>query len=308
MAYTFEQVRQQSADPVDFARWLIDQRFIESEPKICRNCHERCSLQCMVISPLVSPLNLLSVLKSVLDGVVWRCRNNRCRRSYSIRENSLFAVSHFSLLQQFKIVCNFVDRVSISACALQIEGQAKHVSAYYQALRLRLCEALQNQPIVFAQGHIFESDEVLVKHVRDEDGGGYVNQWIQSISDRTAGSVKFYVIPNRSSGILCGNILRDVPPGSLLFTDEWASYRQLGQHGYRHHTVNHSAREYSRRQRIGSRTFSVHINTCEGHHRVLRQMLGNKQVRTLQRLASFLREYEYRHSGRSMWDPFKIEH
>lgn len=55
--------------------------------------------------------------------------------------------------------------------------------------------------------------------------------------DRYAGRIRLSVVPDRSSASLCGFIEGAVVPGTLLITDDWASYRTLQRRGYDHRPI-----------------------------------------------------------------------
>ena len=54
---------------------------------------------------------------------------------------------------------------------------------------------------------------------------------------RYAGRIRLSVLPNRSSASLCGFAEGAVVPGTLLVTDDWASYRALQSLGYDHRPI-----------------------------------------------------------------------
>lgn len=54
---------------------------------------------------------------------------------------------------------------------------------------------------------------------------------------RYAGRIRLSVVPNRSSASLCGFTQGAVVPGTLLVTDDWASYRNLQKRGYDHRPI-----------------------------------------------------------------------
>jgi hypothetical protein len=306
MGYRYEDIVDVSSNPIDFGRWLVRERFVPGGDRRCSHCNSGLNMQCTWLHSIHQCNPLRADYAGSADGVVWRCVNEHCHRQYSIRVGSIFERSHFSLLQQCKIVCDFCDEVSITTCSRQMHVPRKHVGQYYARLRGLWRRALEDNPIVFLLGNTFESDEMQLKHVLNDETGHYEDLWIQSISERETGAVRLLVLPNRSGDSLCGNLQLLLPPNALVFTDDWPGYLGLIQRGFRHYTVNHSAGEYTRRQRIGGRNLLVHCNTCEGHHRVLRKKLLNKQIRSTTVLPAYIREYEYRHSGRSLWDPFKV--
>jgi len=56
-------------------------------------------------------------------------------------------------------------------------------------------------------------------------------------SGRYAGRVRLAVAPDRSAKSLCGFIENSVQPGTLVITDDWKGYNDLGNRGYKHLAV-----------------------------------------------------------------------
>ena len=52
--------------------------------------------------------------------------------------------------------------------------------------------------------------------------------------------VRFIRVKNRTTDVLMNLIKKYVKSGSLVWTDEWKSYKALTSHGYNHQCVNHS--------------------------------------------------------------------
>ena len=60
------------------------------------------------------------------------------------------------------------------------------------------------------------------------------------------GRVRFRVIASRHGAVLSRAVTANVNPDSIIFTDDWASYRPLKDRYIDHKVVNHSAGEYVR--------------------------------------------------------------
>ena len=54
---------------------------------------------------------------------------------------------------------------------------------------------------------------------------------------RYAGRVRLAVVPDRSTKSLCGFVDGSVVPGTMIVTDDWSSYADLTQRGYKHLAV-----------------------------------------------------------------------
>lgn len=204
-----------------------------------------------------------------------------------------------------RIICCFCEDIRVTRCARHLGIGRTALTDYYDNLRGEYLDEIEGVPILFSGG-IYEVDEVLLKHVRVEEGG-YIEKWIFGIVERETGLLFYTPVPNRSKSVLLPIIQEHIPPGSLLFSDDWSSYRNLDALGYHHYSVNHSKGEYSRDQEIDGKIVAVNINKLEGMNRVLRQRFANKSTRNMERMDLVLGELMYRYSGRSLFYPFKFE-
>lgn len=203
-----------------------------------------------------------------------------------------------------RIICCFINDVRVSRCSTLLSLSRTSVTTYYDNLRGEYLDELEREPLKFTAGGIYEVDEILLKHVKDEDGR-YIIQWIFGILERATKKVIYKLVSNRSADVLLPLIQEFVPANSIVFSDDWASYRTIDRLGYRHYSVTHSRKEYSRDEEIDGETVKVHINTLEGMNRVVRQRFANKSTRNVERLNLVLGELIYRYSGRDLLFPFK---
>ncbi len=99
------------------------------------------------------------------------------------------------------------------------------------------------------------------------------------------------VVPTASEKSLIPPIIKNVPVGTRVSSDEWAPYRVLSKLGYRHHTVNHRAKEYARGD--------VHVNALEGFWSILKRSIRSTHVHVSRKhLPKYLGEFEYRYNMR----------
>lgn len=85
------------------------------------------------------------------------------------------------------------------------------------------------------------------------------------------------------------------PKAKAIFTDEWPSYKGIGDADTRHETVNHSQDEYVRGE--------VHINSAENVWSLLkRSIIGAFHHVSVKHLDAYLDELEWRFSNRN--NPF----
>ncbi len=81
------------------------------------------------------------------------------------------------------------------------------------------------------------------------------------------------------------------PDTEAIYTDDWPSYRGIGDKDTRHETVNHSAEEWV--------NGNVHTNTIEGAWSLLkRSIVGSYHKLSTKHLNSYLDELEWRFNNR----------
>lgn len=288
MEYSMQTLEFLGGDSLALVIWMLDENFLSVIPD-CRYCH--------------SEVNLERFSRNT-DGVVWRCSRQACRRFVGVRENSFFANSNLGLRDQMKLIISFAAEGAVKSTALMLAISRRAVTDYFIACRRNYQAAILANPIAFLAGGEYEADECLIEDV-NVGNNIRASVWVQSIAERTTGQIYLTRVPDRSAASLIPTVTARVPPGNFIFTDDWASYQSLPQHGYVHRTVNHSAGEYQRDEWIQGVRHSIHNNTCEGVNSLIRRRLAYRSRRTLDYLDLILSEIIYRMSGRSLFDPFK---
>lgn len=288
MEYSLPAIDRHSDNVLDLVRYLIDEGFLV-DLQNCRHCGANI---------------ILEHFNGNEDGAVWRCINQACRRYQSVRDGSFFAFSNLSLSTQIRLIIIFVSEGTPSSAARLLEISRQTATNYFIECR-RMYEAeLTATPITFTNGGEYEVDECLIKRVRIA-AGVFDVVWVQSILERATGKVFLHRIPNRARPSMVPPIQLRVPANSIVYTDEHASYGNVGHIGYRHATVNHNQGEYQRWGVVAGLMRNIHINGCEGINSMIRRRLTYKSRRTIAYLDLILSEIMYRKSRRSLFDPFK---
>ena len=111
------------------------------------------------------------------------------------------------------------------------------------------------------------------------------------------GDVMIRMLPNVQQVTIKPVLRQVIQPGSLLYTDEYDIYTRLGEWGYQHKTVNHSAGEYARDE-DGDGLHEVHVNTLEGFWSLLRSWLRPHRGISQEKLPLYLGFFEFVHNAR----------
>jgi transposase-like protein len=137
-------------------------------------------------------------------------------------------------------------------------------------------------------GGIVEADKAFFggKDKRGQDDKAVVLGIIER-----GGEVVTKVIPSKRARHVMPAILKWVKQGTRVATDEALAFRELGENGYRHGTVNHSEKQYV--------SGEVHTNNIEAFwSHVKRSMCGTYVSVSKKWLQTYLWEFEFRQNLR----------
>jgi len=110
-------------------------------------------------------------------------------------------------------------------------------------------------------------------------------------TDGKSGKVKAVIVDSAAKASLLPHIQTKVLPASVVYTDEWHSYDTLGQVGYEHRRIHHSAKVYV--------NGDVHTNTIEGFWSLVKRgITGVYHGVSTEHLQSYLDEYVFRYNHR----------
>jgi transposase len=105
------------------------------------------------------------------------------------------------------------------------------------------------------------------------------------------GRIRFRVIASRHGAVLSRAVVANVNPDSIIFTDDWASYKPLQRHYIDHRVINHSEGVYVRGD--------VYTNTIEGAFGNMKTgMRGVYKKVSPRYLQNYLDEYAWRHNAK----------
>lgn len=106
------------------------------------------------------------------------------------------------------------------------------------------------------------------------------------------GDVRIRMVPNRTAGELQTFIRTEIADAAdAIHTDDYIGYKELGDADTKHHTVNHTRKEYVRGE--------IHTNSIESVWSLFkRSLIGSYHQLSTKHLDAYLDELEWRYNNR----------
>lgn len=287
-------ITEKNTSPLAFIEWMREQRLLPSRPT-CSSCF--------------LPMRVQTRSRLVLDGACLRCP--KCKRVRSIRTGSWFSShSKISLVQCVRLGVSYNSNASIQSTATQWNLNVDTVSNVFAGWRDIVCRHV-DEVILPARrpfsGSPVEVDCATFKHLMDTDQNVWIDVLhVQGILEPFTDTFRYKIVTDQKATSLRPHILKLVPTGTVIMTDEHKSYQTLPADGYHHYRVNHNQRDYAHQDRdpLGHR-FIVTTNHLESLWAGVRRRLRNPKARTLQRLTQALKETVFVVAKGDVWSLFR---
>ncbi|MCZ6835551.1 MAG: IS1595 family transposase [Planctomycetota bacterium] len=209
---------------------------------------------------------------------LFQCREKQCRKQFSAKVGTIFEDSPLPLSKWLVAVWCIVNaRNGVSSCELARSLGITQKSAWHMLHRIRL--AMQTPTYRKIRGEV-ETDESFVggrlkfmhKHkqakVKAEFGPKGMNKTVVQGMFERGGELRTQVVPNSQARFIHPGILKNVEPGSLLYSDIATHYHGLEKY-FRREVVNHLY-HYA----IGIN----HVNTLEGFWSLIKRTIRGTYV------------------------------
>jgi len=203
----------------------------------------------------------------------WYC--NECKRKFSAKVGSIFEDSPISFSKWLPAIWMLSnDRNGISSCELARALGVTQKTAWFMLHRVRL--GIQSGSFEKLHGEV-EADETYIggkprhpfplRWTGKSKGPAVGKTTVIGLIER-GGKVRAFVVPNNRKGTLLPKVFEHVEPGSTVYTDSLASYRQLKE-SYKHFIISHAQRYVEG---------IVHTNSIENFWSVLKRTIGGTYI------------------------------
>ena len=232
--------------------------------------------------------------KSTIPGT-YKCRE--CRKKFTVRVGTILHGSHIPLVKwilAFYLVCS--SKKGMSAHQIHRTLDLTYKTAWHLVHRIRHC--MREEPLQGMLSGTVEVDETYVggKTRGGKRGRGAENKTPVMVLVERNGQARSKPVESVSGKELKGEIKKNVETSSTIMTDEWSAYNGIGKdYAGGHHTVNHSAGEYSRGD--------VYTNTAESFFSLIKRgHYGTFHKMSKKHLHRYVDEFTFRWNHRKATD------
>jgi hypothetical protein len=230
----------------------------------------------------------------------FRCPTKKCSKEIPLRKNTFFENVHLPIHKTLHLGYLWLKGDNSTS----IQGTTKHskhtVADFTNYFRELVADSLNCEDTQIGGPNIVvELDETKVGKRKYNRGHRVEGIWVLGGVERTPERKCFVVtVPNRKAETLINIIGQCVLSGSIIHTDLWRGYAQLGTiSDYKHLTVNHS-------QYFCDPDTGVHTNTIEGTWSGLKRRIPIRD-RTERLIGPYLWEFIWRRKNKErLWDAF----
>lgn len=233
---------------------------------------------------------------------MWECKTKHPKRQFSAKVGTIFEDSALGLDVWFSAIWMIANcKNGISSYEVHRALGITQKSAWFVLHRIRL--AMKTGSFEKAQGE-FEADESFFGGLKKNmhyhrqqavKGRGPATKTavmgiLRRKTNKGGSKVKAKLVEDTKGPTIKQEIRNEVPPGSVLYTDSFASYRGLGGGEYTHFVIDHA---------IAYAKGAVHVNTLENFWSLLKRTIKGTYVSVEPfHLGRYLDEQSFRYNER----------
>jgi|SRR6218665_1628482 len=217
---------------------------------------------------------------------------------------SIFDHSHISIADSFLIIFKMLySRNGVSANEIHREFGFSYKTAFRLLHQVRglmldcLDFELSNTHVEIDESFVLTGNKGYNRHYPFSKGRGSLHSTSILVIIERRGIAKFIVIPDTTAASIIPEVVKNVSPTTVIYTDSWGAYNQLKSLGYTHAIVNHSKYEWT------DPSTGASTNSAEGaFSNFKRCVVGSWRNVTEGKLQNYLNEQAFRHSYRFEYD------
>jgi transposase-like protein len=273
----------------DAAREMLES-FIWPHGPVCPHC----------ASPGAYALTARATSTKPVRKGVYKCK--ACRQQFTVRIGTIFEDSKLPFTKWLMTIHLMTSsKKGVSSLQISRELGITVKSAWFMTHRIR--EAMRQTTSEPLEGTV-EVDETYVggkpRHKGTSKRGRGTSKAPVMVLVERDGNARAMPIANVTADTLRGEVIKNVAKDATIMTDELASYTGLADSFAGHETVNHSADEYVRKLKGGTK---AHTNTAEsffalikrGHYGIFHQL-------SKKHLHRYIQEFSFRWCHRKETD------
>ena len=174
-----------------------------------------------------------------IDNVIWNCQNYingvKHNKKTSIRYNSIFFKSSLDLRTCVIIIYEWSIQTKICMILNQIKISKKSLINWFFKFRIIISKIVDMWKVNRIGGNnlIVEIDECQIGRKKYNRGRNKDDVWIVGGIVRNSNPRICFIeiVEERSMAVLTDIVCRNVQPGTIIITDEWAGYNNLSKKG-----------------------------------------------------------------------------
>jgi len=230
--------------------WLMSNGLLKPSMK-CEKCNSPCNLQKRERAP---------------EGKTWRCVKNK-NHEVSIRKFSFFSNIKYTIQDSLVFIREMILGSTLKKACVNGGIAYGHTACDYANFIRELFKTYVHamlQEIKFRG--IVEIDESLFGRKIKYHRGAKKNKqiWIFGLVERETNRLLLFPVEDRSEATLVPIIKKYVEEGATIYSDGWAAYSKLSQHGFNHFVVVHKETFKATFKNADGSIREVHTNQIEG--------------------------------------------
>jgi len=187
-------------------------------------------------------------------------------------------------------------RHGVSGKELQRQLGVTYKTAWRMGQQLRLLISASEE-FRMLKGHV-EADEAFIGGRRPKKQRFENKTVVLGMKERD-GIIQTEVVPSTRLWALREGVMNNVEPGSIVSTDESKSYNLLTEEGYVHGAVNHSAKQWAKRD--PETGVNHHTNSVESFWRLFKNSIASTHIHVSKKyMQRYLDEFTFRSNHRQM--------